>query len=348
MTASTYRLKTGLIGYGTAGAAFHAPLISAEPRLELTAVASSRAAQIAHDLPSATRTDPTTLIEDPAIDLVVIATPNDSHAPLAEQALRAGKHVVIDKPFTVTSEESRALIALAQKHDRLLSVFQNRRWDGDFLTLRQLIDAHRLGEVLHYEAHFDRFRPVPKTGWRETTSPGAGVLYDLGAHLIDQAVQLFGLPEAITADVQTQRPQASVDDWFHLVLRYGRLRVILGASCLMAGPGPHFAVHGDRGSFIKYGLDVQESQLKAGQWPGQPGWGEEPEAQRGLYTDGEGHQRTMATERGRYEAFYAGIAAAVLEGAPLPVTAEQAHDVVRVIEAAHQSARERREIVLDQ
>ncbi|RKR07311.1 scyllo-inositol 2-dehydrogenase (NADP+) [Kushneria sinocarnis] len=347
MTASSHRLTTGLIGYGTAGAAFHAPLIGAEPRLELTAVASSRQAQIAHDLPGVTITEPTALIEDPAIALVVIATPNTSHAELAEHALRAGKHVVIDKPFTVTAERARALTALAHERGLLLSVFHNRRWDSDFLTLAGLLRGGQLGEVLHYEAHFDRFRPTPKTGWRETTEPGSGVLYDLGAHLIDQALVLFGLPEAITADVQPQREQARVDDWFHLLLRYGRRRVILGASCMMAGPGPHLAVHGDGGSFVKYGLDVQEAQLKAGGLPGQPGWGEEPQAQWGLYTDAQGRQQHIASEHGRYEAFYAGVAAAALEGAPLPVSAAQAGDVIRVIEAAHRSARERREIALE-
>jgi scyllo-inositol 2-dehydrogenase (NADP+) len=276
----------------------------------------------------------------------VIASPNACHAPLAEQALRAGKHVVVDKPFAIASADAQALIDLATERGLLLSVFQNRRWDHDFLTLRRAIDEGRLGEIYQYEARYDRFRPQPKQGWRERPEPGAGVLYDLGAHLIDQALALFGLPESVSADVQVQRAAARADDWFHLRLRYGRRRVILGASCLAAGPGPHFSVHGDRGSFVKYGLDGQEAALKAGLRPGMPGWGEEADDLRARYTDADGHHQALANERGAYETYYRGIAAAIRDGAPPPVRAEQARDVIAVIEAALRSAAEGRDIAI--
>jgi scyllo-inositol 2-dehydrogenase (NADP+) len=345
--APTAPVGTGLIGYGLAGSVFHAPLILAEPRLRLHAVASSRGEQIGRELPGVRAVaDSAALIADPAVELVVIASPNASHAPLAEQALRAGKHVVVDKPFAIASADAQRLIDLAAARGRVLSAFQNRRWDHDFLTLRRTIAEGRLGEVYQYEARYDRFRPQPKQGWRERPEPGAGVLYDLGAHLIDQALELFGLPESVSADVQVQRATAQADDWFHLRLRYGRRRVILGASCLIAGPGPHFSVHGDQGSFVKYGLDGQEAALKAGLRPGMPGWGEEPEELRARYTDAEGRSETLPHERGAYEAYYRGIAAAIRDGAPPPVRAEQARDVIVVIEAALRSAAEGREVAL--
>ena len=336
---------TGLIGYGLAGSVFHAPLIGAESRLRLLAVASSRSEQIGHELPGVHAVaDSDALIEDPAVELVVIASPNASHVPLAERALRAGKHVVVDKPLAITRVEAQRLVELANERDRLLSVFHNRRWDHDYLTLRRTVDEGRLGEIYQYEARYDRFRPQPKPGWREQPEPGAGVLYDLGAHLIDQALQLFGLPESVSADVQVQRTAAQADDWFQLRLRYGRRRVLLGASCLVAGPGPHFAVHGDRGSFVKYGMDGQEAALKAGQRPGMQGWGESADAPLARYTDATGHSEPLASERGAYERYYRGIAASILDGLPPPVHAEEACNVIAVIEAALRSSTERREI----
>ncbi len=338
-------LGTGLIGYGMAGSVFHAPLIAAEPRLHLLAVASSRNEQIARELPGVRAVpDPNALIADPAIELVVIASPNASHVPLAEQALRAGKHVVVDKPFAIASADAQRLLELAATQRRVLSVFHNRRWDHDYLTLRRAVDDGLLGEIFQYEARYDRFRPQPKPGWRERPEPGAGVLYDLGAHLIDQALQLFGLPESVSADVQMQRAGAQADDWFQLRLRYGRRRVLLGASCLAAGPGPHFAVHGERGSFVKYGMDGQEAALKAGRRPGMPDWGDPSDAPAAQYTDADGHRRELPGERGAYERYYRGIAAAILDGAAPPVRAEEARDVIAVIEAAQRSSDERREI----
>lgn len=340
-------ISTGLIGYGTAGSVFHAPLIAAAGGLRLAAIGSRRASDIARDFPEARAfADPQALIDDPSIELVVIATPNDSHASLARAALEAGKHVVVDKPFTLNAAEAEALIALAGQKDRVLSVFQNRRWDNDFLTLRRLVDDGRLGEVMYYEAHFDRFRPEPKPGWREGDAPGAGMLYDLGAHLIDQALVLFGMPAAITADVVRQRASARTDDFFHLVLDYGRRRAVLHASILTRDPGPRYLVHGDGGSFVKYGMDGQEAALREGRRPGGPGWGEDDPLLFGRFTDADGSATTIDTLPGRYTAFYEGVADAIRQRTPPPVAAHEARDVIRLIEAAQLSARERRTVII--
>ncbi|HEY4292826.1 oxidoreductase [Luteibacter sp.] len=340
-------IPTGLIGYGTAGAVFHAPLIAAAEGLRLAAIGSRRTDDILRDFPEAKAYEnPQALLADPDIEVVVIATPNDTHAALARSALEAGKHVVVDKPFTLNAAEAEALIALADASGRTLSVFQNRRWDNDFLTVRRLVDDGRLGEVAYYEAHFDRFRPEIKQGWRETDVPGAGLLYDLGAHLIDQALVLFGMPHAITGDIARQRATAKADDYFHLVLDYGRRRAVLHASVLVRDPGPRYLVHGDGGSFVKYGIDPQEAALRAGRRPGGEGWGEDDPALFGRFTDADGTMTMIDTLPGRYTAFYEGIASALREGAPLPVAAREARDVIRVIEAAQVSARERRTVML--
>ncbi|MEX1829169.1 oxidoreductase [Luteibacter sp. CQ10] len=340
-------ISTGLIGYGTAGAFFHAPLIAASGGLHLASIGSRRREDIQRDFPEARAyDDPRDLIADPSIELVVIATPNESHASLARAALEAGKHVVVDKPFTLEAAEAEALIALAERKGRKLSVFQNRRWDNDFLTVRRLVDDGRLGEVAYYEAHFDRFRPEIKQGWRETDAAGAGLLYDLGAHLIDQALVLFGLPRAITADLARQRAAARADDYFHLVLDYGRRRAVLHASVLVRDPGPRYLVHGDGGSFVKYGIDGQEAALREGRRPGGEGWGEDDPASFGRFTDVDGSVSTIDTLPGRYTAFYEGMAAAIRDDAPVPVNPREARDVIRVIEAAQVSARERRTVPL--
>lgn len=338
-------LRVGLIGYGLAGSVFHAPLIAAEPRLRLTAVVTRRTEQLAAAFPDAHAVGGVEeLLADPAIDLVVVASPNTTHAPFARAALRAGKHVVVDKPFTPTLAEADALIALAEERDRLLSVFHNRRWDDGFLTVRQCLDDGLLGRPAHYEAHFDRFRPAIKPGWREEEHRGSGLFYDLGPHLIDQALVLFGPPRAVTADIVRQRPGARVDDFFHLILDYGPLRAVLHAANLVGRPGPVFTLHGDGGSFVKHGLDPQEAALKNGERPGAPGWGAGTEPATLWLADGT--QREIAPLPGRYEAYYAGIAASLLDGAPPPVTAQEARAVMLVLEAAVRSAVERRTVAV--
>jgi scyllo-inositol 2-dehydrogenase (NADP+) len=339
-------IDVGLLGFGMAGSIFHAPIIKAVPSLAITKVFTSRVLDVARDLPAAAAVStPEQVFADPSIELVVIATPNSTHAELARQALLAGKHVVIDKPMTTTSPDADALIELAAQRGRLLSVYHNRRWDNDFLTLRQLVETGRLGRVYAYESHFDRFRPAIKPGWREVPQPGSGVLFDLGSHLIDQALALFGMPETVTADVFAQRPEALVDDYFHIVLGYGDRRAIVHSSTLVREPGPHFAVHGNAGSFVKYGLDPQEAALKAGRPATTPDWGRDDPAAYGTLVNAAGERETIVTLPGSYASFYAQMAAAVAEGAPVPVRAQSARDVVAVIELARQSAVERCTVV---
>lgn len=338
-------IDVGLIGYGMSGSTFHAPVIAAVPELRLKTVVTSRTGDVARTLPGAVCVDSVeTLLADAAIELVVIATPNPTHAELARRAIEAGKHVVIDKPMTVTTVEADELIALAVERGRLLSVYQNRRWDNDFLTVKAVLDAGRLGRVSAYEAHYDRFRPAIKPGWRERPQPGSGLLFDLGPHLVDQALVLFGMPETVTADVFAQRPDARVDDYFHLILAYSDKRAIVHASTVVREPGPHFAVHGDGGSFVKHGMDSQEEALKAGQHAGGPDWGRDDPAAYGTLVHADGERETVATLAGTYPAFYAGMAAAIAGQGPPPVTAESARDVIAVIEAARHSALERRTI----
>jgi scyllo-inositol 2-dehydrogenase (NADP+) len=340
-------VRVGLIGYGMSGSIFHAPVIKAVPSLALAAVCTSRTSDAARDLPDLpVVARPEEIYADPAIELVVIATPNPTHAELARQALEAGKHVVIDKPMTTTVAQADELIALAAARGRLLSVFHNRRWDNDFQTVKSMIEAGRLGAVYAFEVHYDRFRPAIKPGWRERPQPGSGILFDLGSHLIDQALVLFGLPHTVTADVFAQRPQARVDDYFHLVLGYGQRRAILHASTLVREPGPHFAVHGDGGSFLKYGMDSQEAALKAGLPAGSPSWGRDDPAAYGTFVNAAGERETIATIPGTYAAFYAQMAAAITTGGALPITAQAARDVIAIIELAQRSAAERRTIAL--
>ncbi|HWQ08012.1 MAG TPA: oxidoreductase, partial [Holophaga sp.] len=251
-------LNVGIVGYGYASATFHAPLVARTRGLKLAAVASHDAAKVRRDWPDIpVEPTPEALFSRANLDLVVIATPNDTHHDLASRALAAGKHVVVDKPFTVTLGEAEALKAQAEAAGLTLSVFHNRRWDSDFLTLREVLAEGALGRIVHVESHFDRYRPVVRDRWRERAGSGTGLWYDLGPHLLDQALLLFGRPEGFTLDLAVQREGAVVDDWFHAVLRYGPLRVVLHAACLTPEPAPRFTVHGERGTFIKRGLDPQ-------------------------------------------------------------------------------------------
>jgi scyllo-inositol 2-dehydrogenase (NADP+) len=334
----------GLVGYGLAGSALHAPLVGAEPRLRLHAVASRHPEKVHRDLPAVrVVATPAELLEDAAVELVVVAAPNRLHHRLAAAALGAGRHVVVDKPFVVASSEADELIGLAERRGRLLSVFHNRRWDGDYLTVRHCVRAGLLGRVSTYVSRYDRFVPQVAGGWRERQEPGSGVLYDLGAHLVDQALQLFGLPATVVADVGAQRPGALADDYFHLVLGYGRLRVILHAGSLVRAPGPRFEVHGDRGSFVKHGLDQQAVALEAGRRPGDPGWGSEPEDRYGTLTTEVGGLQVagrLGTLPGSYQSFYRELAQAIRGDGRVPVAATEARDTVRVIECAQRSSRE--------
>ena len=336
-------IHVGLIGYGLAGASFHAPLIGAVAGLRLASVVTSRRAAVARDWPeAAVVADAETLLSDPAIDLVVIATPDHLHAPLAHTALTAGKHVMIDKPFVTDPADGAALIALAEAQGLMLSAFHNRRWDGDFLTVRKVLAEGTLGNIALAELRWDRFRPAIKPGWRETE--GAGLLNDLGPHLIDQAVQLFGLPDAVMADIATQRAGAATEDYFEVTLAYGERRVIVSAATLLAQPRPRFALHGTGGSFVKYRIDPQEAVLRSGLPPTIVGFGEDAPEDYGTLTAADGSVRRAPSARGDWRRYYAGVAAAITDGSPPPVQASEALAVMELIALARRSAAEGRRI----
>ena len=347
---ATTPLRVGLIGYGYAGKTFHAPLIAAVPDLALVAVASSDAAKVHADWPGvAVHATPADLIARDDIDLVVIATPNDTHHPLTRAALLAGRHVVVDKPFTVALDDARELVALAKDRGRVLSVFHNRRWDGDFLTLKRLLADGALGRVVEMTSRHDRFRPEVRQRWRESAGPGAGLWFDLGPHLVDQALQLFGHPLAITLERDLLRDGALADDWFACHLRYDRLHVHLTAGMLVAASAPRFALHGTAGSFVKDGLDAQEDALKAGvrpTWPPQPGWGIDPgrAARVTRASDGSAVSEEVTMQPGAHQAYFARVAAAIRGVAPNPVPPEEALAVMALIELGIRSAAERREL----
>lgn len=339
-------LKVGIVGYGYATATFHAPLIRSVPGLELVALASSDAAKVRVALPQVEVCDtPEALFARPDIDLVVIPTPNATHYPLALAALAAGKHVVVDKPFTIDVAEAADLIARAGDAGRLLSVFHNRRWDADFLTVQQLLAAGTLGRVTQLESHFDRYRPQVQTRWRESGAPGGGLWYDLGPHLLDQALQLFGAPQTITLDLMRQRDGAATDDWFHAVLRYEHLRVILHASALTAQPGPRFVLHGTAGSYVKLGLDAQEDMLKTGVLPGGAQWGIDPQPGTLTTSGADGLEvHGHAGVDGDYRRYYAGVRDAILGAGANPVPAEEALLVMQWLARGQQSWREGRAV----
>ncbi|WCP15477.1 putative oxidoreductase YdgJ [Sphingobium sp. AntQ-1] len=345
----TARIRVGLIGYGMAGRVFHAPLIRAAPGLELAAIVTSRAEAVdALDpaIPCVALT--ADLLADPAIQAVVVATPSATHAAIAADALRAGKHVVVDKPFALSLDEAKALAALARNSGRRLAVFHNRRFDSDFLSIRAAIEEGAIGQVTHFESHFDRFRPEVRDRWREDGSAGSGVWFDLGPHLVDQALALFGRPLAVSADIVALRPGSGADDWAHVVLRYERMRVVLHASLNApddgGGGSPRFAVHGDKGSLIKRRIDPQEAQLIGGMRPGDAGWGVDSDPVA-VY-DGAGGMTLRPATRGCQEQFYRQMADTWTRGSVAPILLDEAVAVQEVIEAALLSARKDRVVAM--
>lgn len=348
-------LRVGLIGFGLAGQAFHAPMIRGLRDMELACVLERHSDNAKKKYPEvriARSLDE--MLADQTIQLCAIATPNDSHFSYAKACLEAGRHVVVDKPFVPTMKEAQQLVALASDRKRLISVYQDRRWDGSFLTVKKLIHAGALGDVAEYEVRFDRFRPNPKpNAWRERADfPAAGVLWDLGAHLIDGALVLFGEPESISAAALRQRSTSTIDDAFDVFMQYPRLRASLRARIIAYAPGHHLLLHGAEGSFIKYGMDPQEEILRSPNCPDGPdwgaNWGEEPEERWGTLTRVNETPRKIKTERGDYRGFYANVRDAIVSGAPLDVTPDQALRTMRGLLLAHKSSREGRVVRWDE
>ncbi|MGA7522873.1 MAG: Gfo/Idh/MocA family oxidoreductase [Acidobacteriaceae bacterium] len=344
-------IRTGVVGFGLAGRVFHTAVIQSTPGLELACVVQRSGDDAKKEYPEAhVARSVEEMLCDVGIQLVVIATPSYSHYELARQCLHEQRHVIIDKPFTLTSEEAEKLIHMARHRNLLLTAYQNRRWDGDFQTIRRVMASGDLGRLVTLESHFDRFRPDPRRDvWRESGGPGGGLLFDLGPHLIDQATVLFGLPDTLSASVRVERDAAVADDAFDIELAYEcqRLTVFLRATLTACTPGPRFVLHGTRGSFVKWGLDPQEEQLRGGMRPDAPGFGEEPESRWGeLHVEEQPPQR-VPTLRGDYRAFYENVRDVLPGKAKLVVTPEQAWRTTRLIELARESSSHGRRLRVD-
>src|SRR2546428_2295221 len=321
-------LNVGLVGFGFAGKIFHAPVIRAVDGLLLTTIVQR------HGPPDPRYPDVEFVrsvdeLLTRKIDLVVVATPNTSHHPIAKQCLLAGRHMVVDKPFTPTLTEAEELVQVAKQQRRIVTVYQDRRYTGDFATVQQVVGEGALGRVVTFESHFDRFRPELKpNAWREQAHPGSGVWFDIGPHLFDQALLLFGVPEAIVADIRIERDGAVVDDAFDVTLYYRHARAVLRASMLRPPHGPTWIVNGTKGSFIKYGMDPQEAALKEGRTPDEPDWDAEPAELYGTLVTPDA-TRTVPTLRSSFARYYENVRDAILGTAELAVTPEWALDVMR-------------------
>ncbi|MDF2156620.1 oxidoreductase [Algoriphagus sp. CAU 1675] len=337
-------VRTAIVGFGSVAEKMHAPLIQVCPDLELTAVVE-RSTNKCESLYPGVRTFRSLeeLLKEDAADLIVITTPNEFHFPMAKMVMEAGKHVVVDKPVTIFSHEAEELKQIAENHNRVCSVFHNRRFDGDFKTVQKIISESILGRLVYLESHFDRFRPNVSENWREKDVLGNGITYDLGSHLIDQVVLLFGLPESVQADILKQRTKAVADDHFDVVLDYGDKKARVTAGVLVNAPTPKFLILGEKGSYQKFGLDVQEAAFKAGEKPEGINWGVEPEEKWGkLYLGEEVHPYPSLP--GDYRVFYQNVADAILKNTELKVTLEQTISVLKLIEAAFLSSKEGRKV----
>lgn len=343
-------LNTGIVGFGLSGQVFHAPFIEANPHFNLHTIvtAGSLAGEKYPYVETTSSFD--VLLADPEIDLVIICSPNTMHYPQARAALQAGKHVVVEKPLTVNSIEARNLIDISTETGKLVFPFHNRRWDSDFLTLKYLLTQGFLGIVVEYESRFDRFTPeISRAAWRYQQEAGGGTLFDLGIHLIDQAVSLFGTPEGVSCRLFNQRKGSVTDDSFDLKLIYPDLNVTLKASVFVKEPGPRFQVHGTQGSFVKYGLDSQEAQLRLGMKPGTKGYGIEPASQRGILNTGllgKEFRGKYKTFPGNYMEFFNNVYSVIADQAGMVIKPEDALLNIRIIEAARKSDREKKVIPL--
>lgn len=342
-------IKTALLSYGMSGEIFHAPLLSVDPGFVIASVVQRKSDKAKHRYPHikiARHVDE--IMEDDAIELVVINTPNESHYQFATQALEAGKHVIVEKPFTVTVQEAEKLIALANKKNKLLTVFQNRRWDGDFLTVKKVVENQWVGKIAEFELHYDRYRNyIEANTWKEEQGPGSGILYNLGSHMLDQVLALFGMPTEVDARVGVQRPNGIVEDFYDIRMQYNDFHAIVKSSYLVREATPRYILHGTEGSFIKYGIDPQEQALKDGKTPGTTGWGSE---EKGLWgrlntTIGGLHvEGAIETIPGNYTLFYKSVHDSIRNGKPLAVKPEESKDVIKLIEVCYESNRLRKAI----
>lgn len=344
-------IRTALCSFGMSGWVFHAPFIAVNPGFELYAVWERTKNLAAAAYPNVkTVRSLEEILEDDTVELVVINTPNITHYEYTKKALLAAKHVIVEKPFTVTIAEGEELIALAKQCDKIITVYQNRRFDSDYRTVKKVVDDKLLGQIVEAEIHYDRYKEEigPKLH-KETPGPGTGLLYDLGSHLIDQALQFFGMPDSIFADIAIMRKVSKVDDYMELLLYYPGMRARIKSSYIVREALPSYVFHGTKGSFIKARTDVQEVMLQAHKVPGGAEWGVEPESEKGLLhteKDGKIIREYIPSLKGNYGDFYDGLYRAIREGAPVPVTAEQGLNIIRVIEAAYESNRGKKIVVV--
>ena len=342
-------IKTALLSYGMSGEIFHAPLLAVNSGFALTSIMqrSSDKARQRYPYVKIVRQF-NEVIEDDAIELIVINTPNESHYQYATQALEAGKHVIVEKPFTVTLQEADDLIALAKKKNKVLTVFQNRRWDGDFMTVRKVVENKWVGKIAEFELHYDRYRNyIEANTWKEEQGPGSGILYNLGSHMLDQVLVLFGMPLEVDARVGIQRPNGKVEDFYDIRMQYKDFHATVKSSYLVREPTPRYILHGTEGSFIKYGIDPQEQALKEGKIPGTMGWGVDAKdfwgkintTMDGLHVEG-----NVETIPGDYTQFYKNVYDTIRNGKSLVVKPEESRDGIRLIEACYESSRSRKAI----
>jgi predicted dehydrogenase len=344
-------IKTGIIGFGLSGKAFHAPFLNLHPGFEVKKVFERNKAESKEIYPNVevVRTFKE-MIDDPEIELLVHCTPNPLHFPLVKESLEAGKHVVVEKPFTNSLKEADELIRLAEKKNLKIFVYHNRRWDADFLTIQKLLKRKLLGDISYYESHFDRFKPEISDNWRDKEIPGSGVLYDLGPHLIDQVLILFGKPQSLRADIQIQRPNSCVDDYFKIQFQFKDKEVVVTAGAMVREIGPRFIVKGSKGEFVKYGLDPQEALLRQGKMPLGEDWGQEPAENYGeicCKLKGMDFNGRIKSLPGDYRGFYKNVYDVLTKDADIKINIIEARLVILLIELARKSSNENRVIKID-
>jgi predicted dehydrogenase len=342
-------ITTALLSYGMSGEVFHAPLLDAHHGFVLSKVVQRNSTKPIGRYPHVKIVNSVEdVMRDETIELVIVNTPNETHHAFATRALEAGKHVVVEKPFSVTTADAESLIALARKVGKMLTVFQNRRWDGDFLTVKKVVEDKLVGSVVEFELHYDRYRNyIEANTWKEESAPGTGILYNLGSHMLDQVLVLFGIPQEVDARMGIQRPGGRVDDYYDIRLQYKGFHAIVKSSYLVREPGPRYTLHGTNGSYIKYGLDPQEQALKEGKHPGNTSWGSESEEFWGKLNTSLGNLHIVGrveTIPGNYLAFYKNLYEVIREGKDLIVKPEESRDVIRIIEACIESNVHRRAI----
>lgn len=344
-------IQTGIASFGMSGQVFHGPSLKVCPGYKVCSVLERTKNNSAKLFPEATIVRSyEEMLSNPDIELIVVNTPDRFHFEMSKAALLAGKHVVIEKPFAQTVAQAEELIELAKKQNKMLTVYQNRRWDGDFLTVKKIIEDGLIGEVAEFESHFDRFRNTVQQGtWKEDAEEGGSVLYNLGSHMIDQALFLFGKPQTVTAHLRTLRPEGKITDYYDIRLDYGKFAAIIKCSYLVREPGPRYMIHGTKGSFLKWGIDPQEEALKAGILPGTTNWGQEPEADWGLLhteIDGKEIRSKYETIPGNYLVFYQNVYDAIIYGSTLAVKPEESKLGLEILEACLRSNEEKRTIIL--